>query len=102
MMETNAPDFFEHIAGLAEQIRGLADDALPGYEDFTARVVRGQIKDRNQIEHQLDYMLTFCFDDRILALFKRVLRKIHTRYPETVLSYITAYREMYENDGGDE
>lgn len=102
MMETNDPDFFEHIAGLAEQIRGLADDALPGYEDFTDRVIRGQIKELKQIEHHLDNMLTFCFDDRILSLFKRVLRKLYKQYPETVYSYIMAYREMYESDGGDD
>jgi hypothetical protein len=65
-MERTDKDFFEAVSGLVEQIAGLVDDYLPYYSAFTNDVLRNRVTDLVSIERQLDSMLSYCFDDRIL------------------------------------
>jgi len=95
----NDPDFFKSVGVLVRQIKGMADNVFPIYKAFADNVIRGQIRDISQIEHNLDSMLSFCFDDRILLLFKQIMRKLYKQYPETVYTYVKAYRDMYEEQG---
>jgi virginiamycin A acetyltransferase len=43
-------------------------------------------------------MVQYCYDDKILKLFKRALRKLYYKYPEVVASQVESYRMMYEDD----
>ena len=90
--------FFDDIAG---QIKGLADDVLPYYSAFSSDVANNRITDILTIERELDYMLSFCFDDTILLLYKKILRKINKQYPDTVKCYVDAYYEMYGIEGSE-
>jgi len=90
--------FFSEISTLAEGIIDLAKSVLPFYKEFTEDVIHERITDINEIERQLDYMLSFCFDDEILLLYKAVLRKLYDEYPDTVCFYVQGYRDMYEDD----
>jgi hypothetical protein len=74
MTELAEKDFFEKIGTLAEQIQAAANDVLPYYEEFTESVVCGRITDIKRIEYQLDFMLTYCFDDRILSRYTSIPR----------------------------
>ena len=94
-------EFFEGVAKLAEQIKGIADNVFPVYKAFTEDVVFERITDITEIELTLDYMLTYCFDDRILALYKKILRKFYKSYPHMVKSHVDAYYEMYVYEGDD-
>ena len=97
-MKATNNEFFEDISGLAKQILSLADMALPEYKSITDDIIRGRINEITEIEHFLDNMLTFCFDARILQLYKKVLRHIYIEHPETVYSYVEAYYDMYEEE----
>ena len=101
MMERTDRDFFKDISILVERLAGLADDNLPYYSAFTGDVVHNRITDIVSIERQLDSMLSYCFDDRILLLYKKILRKLINQHPETVKCYVDAYHIMYVDDGGD-
>jgi len=90
---------FSDVSKLAEGILDLAKSVVPFYKDFADDVIYERITDINQIERQLDYMLDFCFYEEILLLYKAVLRKLYYNYPETVVSYVQFYREMYEDEG---
>lgn len=94
--DTAKEKFFNDIAAIIEQRNGLADLALPWYTAFAEDVEDGYITDIKEIEWELSFMLDFCFDDRILALYKKVLRKIFYKYPETVHFYVYAYKDMYD------
>jgi len=96
-------DSFEKIAVLAQQFKGLANDALPIYKAFSEDVLCERLTDIQEIERNLDGMVSFCFDDRILLLYKKVLRKLYDQHPETVKSYVDIYYDMFEENGeGDE
>ena len=97
-MKTSDSEFFVSISGLAKQILSLTDMALPEYKNITDDIICGQIKEITEIEHTLDNMLTFCFDDRILLLYKKVLRHIYNDDPDTVHFYIEAYYNMYKEE----
>ena len=97
-METENNDFFNGIVGFFEELNSLVKSTLPHYEQFTRSVESGTITDIDQIEYEISYMLSFCFDDEILVLYKRVLRKIFNKYPEIVKFYVDAYYDMFEND----
>ena len=99
MMVRSDKDFFEDVANLAMEIKELANNAFPVYEAFTEDVVSGRIADINEIELTLDYMLTYCFDDKILSLYKKILRKLYKQYPGVVKDYVDIYYDMYKNDG---
>jgi hypothetical protein len=92
----------ETLAPLISQLRTLAAAALPAHEDFTNAVLQNRITAQNEIEHSLDYMLDFCFDERTLLLYKKILRHILPKYPDTVSYYVNAYREWYDNEEGGE
>ena len=100
-MEHTYTEFFEAVAGLMEQVTVLVDDNLPYYLAFTDNVVHGRTTDIASIERELDSMLAFCFDDRILLLYKKILRKIFNQHPETVKCYVDVYHMMYGENGGE-
>ena len=93
--------FFEDIGALAENMNGLAKSVLPDYQRFAENVILGRITDIHEIERQLDYMLSFCFNEEILSLFKAILRKLHRKHPDVVKSYVTAYFDMYGDDANE-
>ena len=93
--------FFEEISVLVESMNELSKSVLPDYKNFVKDVISNKITDIHEIERQLDYMLTFCFNEEILLLFKVVLRKIFRKHPDVVESYVTTYFEMY-GDNADE
>ena len=92
-------DYFDDIKILAERLNDLAKTAVPFYKDFTEDVVSGRKTDINEIELQLDYMVSLCFSDEILLLYKTVLRKLYDKYPDIVKSHIDLYFEMYGDCG---
>ena len=98
MTNNTDKEHYKDIFHLAEQITGLADRVFPYYEAFAEEVVSGCITDINEIERELDYILSYCFDNRILLLYKKILRKIYKQYPAVVKSYVDAYYDMYESD----
>jgi len=98
----NAKDediFFSDVSELAKGILDLAKSVMPFYQDFADNVINERITSIKEIEWHLDYMLSFCFYEEILLLYKAVLRKLYDKYPEAVGSYVQYYREMYEDEG---
>ncbi len=43
-------------------------------------------------------MLDFCFDDEMLALYKKLCRYYFDIDPAATVSYVSFYREMWENE----
>jgi len=90
----------EEFSGICELFEGLFDLAkttLPFFKDFTDDVINERITRIKEIEWQLTNMLSFCFDEEILLLYKRILRKLYDKYPDIVEFYVQYYREMYED-----
>ena len=91
----------EVVAGfgaIAEQMQGMAANALYRFTPIAEDIISGKIAGENNIGYQLDFMLDYCFDDHVLALYKRVLRSLYPKYPELVADYVYAYRDMWDSD----
>ena len=91
-------EIVEFIGVLAAEMQGMADRALIYYKPIAEDIIAGRIEGENDIGYRLDFMLDFCYDDRVLALYKKVLRSLVEKYPALVVDYIHAYRDMWENE----
>ena len=89
------------IGVLAEQMQGMAVQALYRFTSIAEDIISGRITGENDIGYQLDFMLDFCWDDTVLTLYKRILRSLYNKYPALVASYVQSYRDMWDSDETD-
>jgi hypothetical protein len=87
-------DFAKNITNT---LKSISERAFLHFKSFVDNLDSNKIDDINTVEWQLDSMLQYCYDERILKLFKKVLRKIYYKYPAIVKSYVDSYLELYEN-----
>ncbi|HCY01176.1 MAG TPA: hypothetical protein DG754_13645 [Bacteroidales bacterium] len=65
---------------------------------ITDNIINSQITDVKQIELTLNYMLDFCYDERMLQLYKELCRYYWDINPQATADYINYYREMWDSD----
>ena len=87
---------FNAITELIKTRNQLAKQALIGFRYEISEIIR--TKNHHKIEHLFDRMLDYCFDDEVLAEYKRILRYYYPIDPESVTFYVHHYREMYESE----
>lgn len=90
--------FVEELRPLVEARNHLARKAETGFAIQVDDITREGCKDPKRIEWLLTCMLDFCFDDRILALFKKLCRYYYAIDPEATASYVYSYRDMWDDD----
>ena len=93
--------FFSDVSELIKGTLDLTKYALPLYKEFADDIIHERITNIEQIERQLDSMVSYCFDKEILLLYKAILRKLYCKYPDMVKDYVRLYYDMYENDSVD-
>ena len=86
----------EFFSTVANELKSLAKLALQEYKPLANAVIRGTIDNEHDIDLMLDYMVSFCYDDKMLELFKAVLRSLVYKYPRLVSDHMYAYYEMFE------
>jgi hypothetical protein len=79
----------QRLARKANQIFALEVDSI----------IRGQCRDEDRIEHLLDSLLGFCFDERVLLQFKKLGRYYYRINPAGTAEYVGIYREMWDENG---
>ena len=89
----------EEIKKLAEMQQQLARQAYTSYLPLVDDIIKSKQTDVRQIEHTLDYMLSFCFDDKMLLLYRRLCRYLYYIDKESTAFYVNAYREMWNEEG---
>jgi hypothetical protein len=90
---------FRNVSGLVGEMQGLARQAHAGYAAEVEAVIAARSRDAHRIEHFLDGILDFGFDDAMVRLFKRLCRYYYTLDPAATASYVHAYREMWDSEG---
>jgi len=73
----------------------LPQQALEAYTPLVEDVIQNASRDKRQIEHLLDGILGFCFDEKMLALFKRLCRHYYYIDPKATADYVYMYRDMW-------
>jgi hypothetical protein len=89
-------DLVKSIGELAKARNQLAHQAEQHYVPEVEDVLRTQCRDPHRIERLLDGILDFCFDPAMLRLYKRLCRYYLTIDPEATVSYVNAYRDMWD------
>ncbi len=98
MSETKSgmDDLVQRIGKLAESGQGLAREAVRQYSVEVETILKIRSCDSLRIERCLDGMLDFCFDDGMLALYKKLCRYYFDIDPAATVSYINFYREQWD------
>lgn len=94
-------DLVQSIGQLAMNAQKLARIAVQQYSAEVEAILKAQSRDVRRIERCLDGILDFCFDDGALVLYKKLCRYYFDIDPEATVSYVHAYREMWDEQKPD-
>ena len=83
---------------LAESIEQKRHQAYEIYKEGVDRIYVDNVQNVNKIERLLDYILTYCGDEKMLLLFKKLCRHYYKIDPVATAEYVTIYRDMWEED----
>jgi len=96
--ESRKDDLVQRIGESAKEVQKLARVAVQQYSAEVETILKTQSRDSMRIERCLDGMLDFCFDDGALVLYKKLCRYYYDIDPEATVSYVNAYREMWDEE----
>lgn len=88
----------KNVGALVEQLQCLARQAHVEYSSEVDAIIRSKSRDSRRIEHLLDGILDFCFDEEMLRLYKKLSRYYYFIDPAATATYVNFYREMWDND----
>ena len=84
------------VSGLATTLEDLNRQAVREYTPIVHAIWCAHSQDTQHIEHTLDGLLDFCGYQPVLDLYKKLCRYYFAIDPAATVSYINAYREMWE------
>ena len=84
------------LRGIAEQINALNQEAYYEYLGPAERLCDNVNATENEVGLKLDYLFSFCGNEKGLGLYKKVCRTFYEKYPECIAQYINWYREEYD------
>ena len=87
---------------LAESIQKNEQEAFEIYKVAIDRICVNNIQDEKEIELILDYLVSYCFDDKMLLLYKKLCRYYSEINPTATFEHINIYREMWDEDVAEE
>jgi len=91
-------EFFNTISSLAKAHQALGQRAFIEFKTSVNQIISTNNQDSQTIESLLDHMLSFCFDEDVLLLYRRLCKHYFPIDPQSTVYYINAYREMFEED----
>ncbi|MDD3860668.1 MAG: hypothetical protein PHW83_10745 [Bacteroidales bacterium] len=89
----------EKLKKLAEMQNQLAIQAYSAYLPLVDDIIKSKQTDLMQIERTLDGLLDFCFDPKMLMLYRRLCRYLYDIDKESTAYYVNAYQEMWDEEG---
>lgn len=92
----------ESISGLVASLNDLHQRAVQQYTPIVQSIVRSCSQDVRHIEATLDRLLDHCGYEPALVLYKQLCRYYFTLDPAATVSYINAYREMWDSETEEE
>jgi hypothetical protein len=89
----------EKIKQLIESHNALAKAALTQYQPIVRQYIAENCQESNEIGYTLDFMLDFCFDEKMLLLYRQLCQHLYSFDQEAAFYYANAYREMWDEEG---
>ncbi len=93
-MENAERDF--NINTIAQTFKANADRAYGLYAPWVEETVAGGVRSVRDIEFLLDHILNFCFDQRMVELFRMLCRYYYDIGQRATTRYVHAYRELWD------
>lgn len=87
---------FESISKFVDSRKKLANQALECLEPECDNVMQSNCCDEQKIERLLDCLLDFCFDEKILYLYRKLCRYYYEIDVAATVQYVNYYREMWD------
>ena len=87
----------EGFKEFAESINKITEEAFIIYESQVDEIYRNKVKDEKEIERVIDVLLGYCYDDRMLLLFKKLCRYYYEINPSATCEYAYIFREMWDD-----
>lgn len=97
-MKHDLTESVEAINEFIETRRQLVAISIPHFSQIVETIIRTKSTDTHFIEHTLDGLLDICFDESILELFKSLCRYYYNIDPLATVTYVEAYRNMWDSD----
>jgi hypothetical protein len=88
----------EHIKEIASCFSSLTKQAREQYVPLVYNIIDNNLKDDNEIQRILDGVLDFCYDEKMLLLYRRLCKYYYDINPIVTIDYIGFYREMYDEE----
>jgi len=86
----------KEIMRLAKNIQSNTKKAVGIYKQEFEGIIGSDCHDKKRIERTLDGMLDFCFDLKMLELYRKLCRYYFDIDPKATAEYIRAYRDMWD------
>ena len=87
---------FKSISKVVDSRKKLANQALELLEPECDNIIRLNCSDSQTIERLLDELLDFCFDEKILNVYRKLCRYYYNIDAAATAQYVNAYREMWD------
>ena len=87
----------EGFKEFAESINKITEEAFIIYEAQVDEIYRNKVKDEKEIERVIDVLLGYCYDDKMLLLFKQLCRYYYEINPAVTYEYAYIFREMWDD-----
>lgn len=84
------------ILELAKGMQAISKKALIEYQNELEDIIDSDCHDKNRIEHTLDGMLGFCFDPKMLELYRKLCRYYYDIDQNATAEYVCMYRDMWD------
>jgi hypothetical protein len=97
-MENEESESFKAIVELVKGQEQLGKQAYAIYKPEVEAIIKSNLKDVKKIELTLDYMLSFCFNDDMLLLYRRLCRHLYYINEESAAFYVNAFIEMWDEE----
>ena len=88
----------KNLSKLAKKLQDLNKQAYNEYKPRVDDIIVNKRTSQKEVEWLLSQMLDFCFDDKVLSLFKTLCRYYWDINPQATVDYIRYYREMWEEE----
>lgn len=98
LLPSDYADLLNSFKGLAQALEGLNQQAVREYTPLVNAILQSRSRDTQHIEHTLDGLLDFCGYQPVLMLYKKLCRYYFDINPAATVSYINAYREIWEDE----
>lgn len=89
----------KEVKKILERRNQLAIKAYDQFKQITENLITSKTDDINQISYTLDFMLDFCFDDKILQLYRKLCRYLYSINANAAIDYVNTYRQIWDEKG---